>query len=260
MNWRSSSRLRRRAAFVVVHGLTVLSGCTFDDSAKTECRCSEQTDLQAFPHCSDAIVEGERLDENPFSTRTPDCPSGTLLFLRDPTTPDAALLNVRDAIEGFSPIQYLDQLTEDFLFVPDVDGVQLFPEVFNPPDAYDPQADADTLWSLDQERQFVFNLLDRARFQKIDFIRWFDSTAAERLLYDDDALLETYIFPYRVEFTEQPSPEKTAEIFEISGRIEIDVSTPSEDNPVWIVRRWEDLRDAASSRRSWTELRGEYSQ
>ena len=260
MNWRSSSRPRRRAAPVVIFGLAALLGCTLDDSAETECRCTVQTDLHAFPRCRNAIVEVERLDENPFSARTPDCPTGTLLFLREPTTPDAALLNVRDAVEGFSPIQYLDQLTEDFLFVPDVDGLQLFREVFNPPADYDPQADADTLWSLDQERLFVFNLLDRTRFQKIDFIRWFDSTKAERLLYDDDQLLETYIFQYRVEFTEQPSPERAAEIFEISGRIEIDVATPSEDNPIWIVRRWEDLRDDASTRRSWTELRGEYSQ
>jgi len=29
---------------------------------------------------------------------------------------------------------------------------------------------------------------------------------------------------------------------------------------VWIVRRWQDLRDPASTKRSMTELRGEFSQ
>jgi hypothetical protein len=32
------------------------------------------------------------------------------------------------------------------------------------------------------------------------------------------------------------------------------------ENPVWMVRRWQDLRDPASTKRSMTELRGEFSQ
>ena len=235
-------------------------GCGFEDDANVACRCTEQTDFVAFPHCSNVTVEGDREGGNPFSTRIPDCPSGTLLFLRENTEPEAVLLNVRDAIEGFSPIQYLDQVAEDFLFVPDADGVQLYREVFNAPDDYDADGSTDTLWTRQQEAQFIRNILDKTRFQSIEFQRWYDSTRDERKLYENDPLRETYIFQYRVEFTEQPSAERRAQIFGITGRMEVDVQTTSEDNPLWIISRWQDLRDAASARQSWTELRGEFSQ
>ena len=260
---RRLSRLRHRSAIVVASLIAVyVGGCGLDDDAEVGCRCTERTDFLAFPQCADILLDPERADESPFSARIPDCPSGTLLFLREPTEPEAVLLNVRDTIEGFSPVQYLDQLTEDFLFVPDVDGAQLYREVFNPPENYNPDAigDPDTLWTAQQEAQFVRNILDRTRYQDIEFLRWFDSTKDERILHEDEPLRETYIFPYQVEFTEQPSAERVAEIFEIRGRVEIDVITPSQDNPLWVISRWQDLRDEASARRSWTELRGEFSQ
>ena len=261
---RPLSHLRQRRTIIVATLFSVwVGGCGLDDDAKVGCRCTERTDFQAFPECADVVIDTERAAENPFSARIPDCPSGTLLFLREPTEPEAVLLNVRDTIEGFSPVQYLDQLTEDFLFVPDVDGAQLYREVFNPPENYDPDAigDPDTLWTAQQESQFVRTILDRTRYQDIEFRRWFDSTKDhQRILYEDNPLRETYIFSYQVEFTEQPSAERVAEIFEIRGRIEIDVITPSQDNPLWVIGRWADLRDAATARRSWTELRGEFSQ
>ena len=251
--------MRRRLGTIAAFSITLSSGCGLADSANVECRCTERTDFQAFPHCANAVLDDGRSDENPFSARMPDCPSGTLLFLREPTEPEAVLLNVRDTVEGFSPIQYLDQLTEDFLFVPDVDGVQLYREVFNPPENYNPDVDADTLWTQQQETQFVRNILDRTQFQRIEFERWFDSDS-QRILFEDDPLREKYIFAYEVEFTEQPSAERAAEIFEIRGRIEVDVKTPSQDNPLWVISRWQDLRDAASARSSWTELRGEFAE
>ena len=92
-----------------------------------------------FPQCADADLSVERTDpSSPFGGRTPDCPSGILLVLREPTTAEAVLFNVRDSFRGFSPVQYLDQLEESFLFVPDADGVQLYLEVFQPPDDYTP--------------------------------------------------------------------------------------------------------------------------
>ena len=237
-----------------------LAGCGLGDSDQAECRCVEDTDLGAFPECADDLAVERADPENPFSSRVPECPSGKRLFLREPTSPEAVLFNIRDSVEGFSPIQYLDQLDERFLFVPDIDAIQLYLEVYNPPDGYNPDANIDTLWTREQERRFILNILDRETFQRIEFDRWFDSSKDERFP-SEDPLVEEYRFPYRVTLTEQPAVQDSSiQIVEISGRVDVSLTTPSEENPVWIVTRWQDFRDLASARGSWTELRGEFSQ
>ena len=240
--------------------LWILSGCGLEEGAEVECRCTEATDLRNFPECADADLSVERTDpSSPFGGRTPDCPSGILLVLREPTTAEAVLFNVRDSFRGFSPVQYLDQLEESFLFVPDADGIQLYDQVFGPPEDYNPEADLDTLWTRSHERRFVNNVLDKERFQKITFRRWYSSTRDQRIL-GDNPLVERYIFSYEIEFTDQPRQGIIATVFPIKGRMEIDIATPSLENPEWTVRRWRDFRDQASAKMSWTELRGEYSQ
>jgi len=255
-------RQRSSACFRLLQlgAILLLVSCGLEDGALVECRCTEDTDLEAFPHCIGAeLTEGRPDAANPLSTRIPDCPSGRRLFLREPTAPKAVLFNVRDTFEGLSPDQYMDQLTEDFLFVPDVDGLQLHLQVYQPPEGYNPESDRDTLWSREDERRFAGNLLDRSRFQRVEFTRWYDASRDQTVLYDDP-LVETYVIPYVLKLVESASAEGTSLTLEVRGRAEIDLVTPSSDNPVWLVRKWRDFRDAASAKRSFTELRGEYSQ
>jgi hypothetical protein len=242
-------------------GVLLAAGCGLDDSATVECRCAEDTDVSAFAHCRDVDVAAEHADAtSPFSTRVPDCPSGDLLFLREPTTPEDVLFNVRDTFEGFSPVQYLDHLTEGFLFVPEVAGLDLYRDVYGPPDGYDPDAesDPDTLWTRDDERRFTLNLLDRQRFSAIIVGRWYDSSRDERRTYEDP-LRETYIFPYILDLTEQADDAGNVRAFEVRGRMEVDLVTPSEENPVWSIRRWQDFRETVDDQ-SFTELRGSFAQ
>lgn len=233
------------------------TGCGPADDATIECRCVETTDLQAFPHCRDAGIQEDHEASSPFSTRIPECPSGRLLFLREPTTPEAVLFNVRDTFEGFSPVQYLDQLTDDFLFVPEVTGLDLYREVYEPPDDYDPDADADTLWTRLDERRFATNWLDPDLYQRLTVSRWYEAGTDEHRSYPDDLRRETYIFPYIVDLTEPPGADGRVRSIEVRGRMEVDLVTPSTENPLWSVRRWQDFRDAATER-SFTELRGQY--
>ena len=65
----------------------------------------------------------------------------------------------------------------------------------NPPGGYDPEADVDTLWTRQQERQFIVNLLDKEKFQSIEFDRWYDSSRDERDV--SVPFEETYRFPYK---------------------------------------------------------------
>ena len=235
-------------------------GCGPSDDAQVACRCTEDSDLRAFPECLDAVAEVPNDAGSPFSSRLPDCPSGPSLFLREPTTPEAVLLNIKDTMRGFGTSQYMDQLTTDFLFVPDVEAMELYLDVYSPPDGYNPDADVDTLWNRDQERRFINNLLDKEEFRSIEFKRWYESANDEREVDEDNPLRERYIFPYTIEFAEPTTEEGGGQLFEIRGRMEVDLVTETNDNPVWLVRRLQDFRDFATARRSMTEIRGDFAQ
>ncbi len=249
------------AVRIMAIGALVISACGFSDDAQVACRCTEDTDVRSFPECVDEISDESNAAGSPFSSRIADCPSGKRLFLREPTTPEAVLFNVVDTMRGLSPVQYMDQLTEDFLFVPDVEAMELYLDVYNPPAGYNPDfPDVDTLWNREQERRFAVNMLDNSQFRSIIIERWFQSSKDERILFDDDPLHERYIFPYEIVFTEQPTSEDPGEIFELRGRLELDMITETDDNPVWLVRRMRDFRDFATARRSLTEIRGDFAQ
>ncbi len=245
---------------LVLGSVWVLAACSLEEGAEVECRCAEDTDLTAFPRCNDAGDEAAADPSSPFSTRLPECPSGDLLFLREPTTSVAVVFNLRQAFEGFSPLQYVDQLSEDFLFAPELAGLELYREVYDLPSGYDPDPpDTDTLWTREEERRFAFNLLDRKNFQRISISRWYDANRDEQRLDPDDSQEETYIFPYIIDFTTQPGEEQVARVFEVRGRMQIDLATKSDENPEWSIRRWQDFREP-SSERTFTELRGEFAQ
>ena len=236
--------------------LAALAGCGLDDREQVECRCTEDTDLNLFPHCLGRAASDPRPDaDSPLATRIPDCPSGSPLFLRERTRPTDVLFNVKTTFENFSSNQYMEQLTEDFAFVPDQEDIDLHPEVYQAPPDYDP--DRDTLWNREQERRFAVELLDPKRFQKIDFIRWYKSTIDE-VRPSEDGLRETYIFPYDLDFIEQPR-DGVSNRFGVKGVMEVDLVTPTQENPVWSIQRWWDQRDRASAKRSWGEVRAEFS-
>ena len=253
--------MRVRVRSLVMHGsLWVLAACSLEEGAEVDCRCAEDTDLTAFPRCKDAGDEAAADPSGPLSTRLPECPSGNLLFLRDPTTSEAIVFNLRDVFEGFSPIQYVEQLSEDFLFAPELAGLEHYREAYDLPAGYDPDPpDTDTLWTREEERRFAFNLLDRKNFQRISISRWFDANRDEQRLDPDDSQRETYIFPYIIDFTTQPGEEQEARVFEVQGRMQIDLATRSDENPEWSIRRWQDFREP-SSELTFTELRGQFSQ
>ncbi|MDP7449416.1 MAG: hypothetical protein QF689_12565, partial [Candidatus Latescibacteria bacterium] len=87
----------------------------------------------------------------------------------------------------------------------------------------------------------------------------YDAGEDERQLYTDEPERETYIFDYILDFFEQPGEDGTTRAFEVRGRMEVDLVTPSEENPVWSIRRMQDFR-AGVDDQSLTELRGAFAQ
>ena len=135
--------------------------------------------------------------------------------------------------------------------------MQLYPTIYN--------ADRDTLWGAAEERNFARIILSPERIQSARFIRWFKSSSDERIPADDE-LRETFIFPYEAEFVEissatgADSVETTFNTIGIKGLAEIDLVTPTVENPVWSIAAWRDRRDRASAKFSWGELRALFSQ
>ena len=139
----------------------------------------------------------ERPDpKTPLSTQIPDCPSGPRLFLRERTTPASVLANLISIFQAQpgsrSPQQYMEQFADDFVFIPDDEDVQLYPEVYE-------VVDRDTLWGAAEERNFARLILSE-RIHSARFVRWFKSSD-ERIVSEDE-LRETFIFPYEAEFVE----------------------------------------------------------
>jgi len=264
----------------------LLTGCGLDDSAVVECRCTPETAAGLFPACPSIfeVVEregreywvtdgGDSLDAqldwvtvrgsavhvtrgsdgSPFTTQMPDCPSGKQLSLLEPTRPEYALFNLRSIFQA-SPQsrnldQYMDLLTEDFTFLPDEQDILLHPEVYD--------SASDTLWNRVQERGFAQAILAPERIGEIRFIRWYKSSTDERYLAEDQ-LLETFKFPYEVEFVEKAAEGGEAGLLAIKGWMEIDLVTPTVENAVWTIQQWRDERDPATAKRSWGELRAEF--
>ena len=237
----------------------LLAGCAIGDSEQVDCRCAPDTNELLFPHCA-GVVEERPDPKTPLSTQIPDCPSRAQLFLRERTTPASVLANLISIFqaqrESRSPQQYMEQFTDDFVFTPDDEDVQLYPEVYD--------ADHDTtLWGAAEERNFARHILSE-RIHSARFVRWFKSSD-ERIVSEDE-LRETFIFPYEAEFVEiisaaeADSVETKFETIGIKGLATIDLVTPTAENPVWSIAAWRDQRDRASAKFSWGELRAVFSQ
>lgn len=234
----------------------LLAGCAIGDSKQVDCRCAPDTSIEIFPHCADAVEE--RPDpKTPLSTQIPDCPSGPQLFLRERTRPEAVLANLTSIFQAQpefrSPQQYMEQFTEDFVFIPDPEDVQLYPEVY--------AVDRDTLWGSAEERNFARIVLSPERVLSAHFTRWFRSSLDERIPSDDE-LREIFIFPYEAEFVEiiGAAEVDSVETIGIKGLATIELVTPTVENPVWSIAVWQDQRDRASAKFSLGELRALFSQ
>tara|TARA_B100001250_G_C19816354_1_gene798648 strand:- start:94 stop:906 length:813 start_codon:yes stop_codon:yes gene_type:complete len=237
--------------------VSVLSfGCSLGDSDLSECRCSPTSNTVLFPHCSDVIASVDQETTNPFATQTPECPSGKQLFLLQRTRPEYALINVRTIFsaqpESRNPEQYLEQLTEDFVFIPDLEDIARYPNIY--------KEDKEPIWTIENERDFVRAILDPDRIGTIRFVRWFQPALDERIP-SEDQVSETFIFPYELEFTEisNADGEEINSVVSIAGFMEVDFITPTVENPVWNISQWRDVRDRASAKFSWGELRAIFS-
>lgn len=235
----------------------LLAGCALSDSAQVDCRCTPDTSILLFPHC-DGVAEERPEPKTPLSTQIPDCPRGPQLPLLNRTRPESVLANVASIFQANaelrSPQEYMEHFTDDFVFIPDDADVQLYPEIY--------AADRDTLWGAAEERDFARTILPE-RLHSARFVRWFKSS--DESIPSEDGLRETFIFPYEAEFVEimgAAATDSAGTRFAttgIKGLAEIELVTPTVENPVWSIALWQDQRDRASAKLSWGALRALFS-
>ena len=238
---------------IFLTGMSFLGfSCGPGDSDLSDCRCSPDSNTVIFPHCAEAEATFDKESTNLFGVQVPECPSGKQVFLLQRTRPEYALINVRTIFsaqpESRNPEQYLEQLTEDFVFIPDLEDAARYPDVY--------KEDEESIWTIEDEKDFARAILDPDRIGTVRFIRWFQPAIDERIP-SEDQLSETFIFPYELEFTEisNANGDEINSAVNIAGFMEIEFFTPTIENPVWNIKQWRDLRDRASAKFSWGELR-----
>ena len=112
-----------------------------------------------------------------YQPRFPTAPADHNSSCAERTRPEYVLNNLTSIFQAQpefrSPQQYMEQFTDDFVFIPDDEDMQLNPTIYN--------ADRDTLWGATEERNFARIILSQERIQSAHFIRWFKSALDERI-------------------------------------------------------------------------------
>jgi len=96
---------------------------------------------------------------NPFYTRTPEPPEeGRRLNLFSPTVARNVVKNLKRTWEKFSPVDYMECLSEDFRFSPDPSDSTKFEEIFSEP------------WDRAREEAFARRFLDKNTISSLSLL------------------------------------------------------------------------------------------
>ena len=179
--------------------------------------------------------------ESPFATRTPEAPEKPKPYQLLPRiSPTNILRNLKKVYDyALSVDDYMDGLTEDFLFEPDPSDAFAYEDVFSLP------------WNRERERTFTANLFDRivSDPNKIPRVltHWEEITAEEEAV-ENEAYFE---YDYRVEFKDKrDATRKSAE-----GRAHLYLRRGEDEN--WGIYRWVDEKTNVDVS-SWGALRARF--
>ena len=175
---------------------------------------------------------------NPFATRTPESPEagGKRIPMLDPSSAMNVLNNVKIAYQGLSPLEYMDALSEDFVFVPDPSDEGVFSDVYAP----------DMPWDRDRESLFAANLLSDNITESIRLREW----PPELMEMSEEEKKETYEYDYDVSLVhDRDAPRRIRGTGYIFLR--------EREDGTWAIYRWEDEKtDQVVG--TWGELRAKF--
>jgi hypothetical protein len=172
---------------------------------------------------------------NPFATREPEPPTGEQLPLLEPTSAENVLKNLEISCEHMSINNYMDTLSEDFLFLPDPSDSDRFPGVFSQP------------WGREEESIFCQRLFDKEMTTLISFSSSVDSNATV-IEGDPESGPEChYRYDYDIGLIRTGAPSR------VKGSAEFSLRCDQQGN--WIIFHWEDEK---TDSHTWGELRATF--
>ncbi len=176
------------------------------------------------------LVSGCR---NPFSTREPEPPTGEQLPLVEPTSAENVLRNLEISCEYMSINDYMNTLSEDFLFLPDPSDRNRFPEVFSQP------------WDRQREFEFCRRLFNKEMTSLISFSSSVDSNVT---VIEETPSSAHYRYDYHITLIHHTDAPRS-----VRGRAEFYLRCDQLGN--WTIFRWEDEK---TDLHSWGELRARF--
>ena len=173
--------------------------------------------------------------KNPFATREPESPTGEQLPLLEPTSAENVLKNLQISCEYMSNNDYMDTLSEDFLFLPDASDSDRFPGVFSQP------------WDRNKESNFCEKLFDKKMTTLISFNSSIDSNAT---VIEETAEFVHYRYDYHIALIHHTDAPRS-----VKGSAEFSLRCDQQGN--WIIFHWEDEKEKIDSH-TWGELRATF--
>ncbi|MCK4417959.1 MAG: hypothetical protein KAV99_07300 [Candidatus Latescibacteria bacterium] len=170
---------------------------------------------------------------NPFATREPEPPTGEQLPLLEPTSAENVLKNLEISCEHMSINNYMDTLSEDFLFLPDPSDSDRFPDVFSEP------------WGREEESIFCQKLFDKEMTTLISFSSSVDSNAT---VIEETADFVHYRYDYHIALIHHTDAPRS-----VKGSAEFSLRCDQQGN--WIIFHWEDEK---TDSHTWGELRATF--
>ena len=187
------------------------------------------------------VLSGVLRCESPFSTRTPEEPEKPRPYrlLSRSIAPGNVLINLKTVYDyALSVDDYMDGLSEEFLFEPDPSDALVYEDAFSSP------------WNAERERTFTANLFDRILSDPQDTPRVL--TRWEEIVADDEEEREAYFeYEYKLEFRDkQDESWKAAE-----GKAYLYLRKGEDEN--WALSRWVDEKTNEEIP-SWGALRAQF--
>ena len=187
------------------------------------------------------VLSGVLRCESPFSTRTPEEPEKPRPYrlLSRSIAPGNVLINLKTVYDyALSVDDYMDGLSEEFLFEPDPSDALVYEDTFSSP------------WNAERERTFTANLFDRILSDPQDTPRVL--TRWEEIVADDEEEREAYFeYEYKLEFRDkQDESWKAAE-----GKAYLYLRKGEDEN--WALSRWVDEKTNEEIP-SWGALRAQF--
>ncbi len=171
-----------------------------------------------------------------FDTRDPESPQTIRSTFYPPTSADIVIDNLTFSQQEKKAENYYKCISvDDFLFIPDSNAQQEYPEIFNG-------------WNIQAERHYLENLIAAQEGGSSTSVLFLDNERLTQITSDSARYQADYIFVFQHNRANVPKSAK--------GRISVILST--DPDALFYIKRWEDFRQSDTDF-TWSEFKANFS-